>query len=108
MHWSRRTVSIPFASKEGIFWYGAYILFALALVRKVHAYQAVTLPDLVARMFGPRSSKVAAVFTFFNVLPIVYVISLGALLEAVFDIPRFPATQTVELAAGPVRAARST
>lgn len=76
---------------QGIFWYGAYILFALALVRKVHAYRAVTLPDLVARMFGPRSSKVAAVFTFFNVLPIVYVISLGALLEAVFDIPRFPA-----------------
>jgi SSS family solute:Na+ symporter len=73
-----------------VFWYGAYLLFAIFLVHRVHEHQAVTLPDLVGKMFGPRSAKLSAVFTFFNVLPIVYVISLGALLEAIFGWPTIP------------------
>jgi SSS family solute:Na+ symporter len=76
---------------QGVFWYAAYLIFAIFLAHRVYEYRALTLPDLVNRMFGPRSAKVAALFTFFNVLPIVYVISLGALLEALFGVPRLTA-----------------
>ena len=42
-------------------------------------------------MFGPKSGKLSAVFNFFNVLPIAYVISLGILIQALFGIEIFPA-----------------
>ncbi|NCN95700.1 MAG: sodium:solute symporter family protein [Bdellovibrionales bacterium] len=69
---------------QGLFWYLAYIVFALFLVHKIAPYNAVTLPDLVNKMFGPRSAKVAALFNFFNVLPVAYVISLGLFLQSLF------------------------
>lgn len=69
---------------QGFFWYIAYIIFALFIVKKVSKYKAVTLPDLVGKMFGPKSEKLSAVFNFFNVLPIAYVISLGLLIQAIF------------------------
>jgi len=69
---------------QGFFWYIAYILFALFIVKKVSKYQAVTLPNLIGKMFGPKSEKLSAVFNFFNVLPIAYVISLGLLIQAIF------------------------
>lgn len=66
---------------QGLFWYVSYIIFALYLVHKVAPYQAVTLPNLIEKMFGPKSAKLAAVFNFFNVLPIAYVISLGLFIQ---------------------------
>lgn len=35
---------------QGLFWYIAYIIFALFIVRRVKRYEAVTLPDLVGSM----------------------------------------------------------
>lgn len=66
---------------QGVFWYVAYIIFAVLLVKKIEPYRAVTLPDLVSKMFGPRSAKLTAVFNFFNVIPIAYAISLGLFLQ---------------------------
>lgn len=66
---------------QGLFWYVSYIIFALYLVHKVTPYQAVTLPDLIEKMFGTKSAKLAAIFNFFNVLPIAYVISLGLFIQ---------------------------
>jgi SSS family solute:Na+ symporter len=78
---------------QGVFWYIAYILFAIAYIlfaffitHKVAKYKALTLPDLVGQMFGPKAGKLSAVFNFFNVLPIAYVISLGILIQALFGI----------------------
>ncbi len=71
---------------QGVFWYISYIIFAVFLVDRVTEYKAVTLPDLVGKMFGPRSSKVAALFNFFNVLPIAYIISLGILIQSFTDL----------------------
>ncbi len=71
---------------QGVFWYISYILFAFFITHKVAKYKAVTLPDLVEQMFGPRAGKLSAVFNFFNVLPIAYVISLGLLIQALFGI----------------------
>ena len=74
---------------QGLFWYIAYIIFALFIVKKVSRYKAVTLPNLVGMMFGPRSEKLSAIFNFFNVLPIAYVISLGLLIQALFGLTLF-------------------
>ncbi len=71
---------------QGLFWYIAYIIFALFIVKKASAYKALTLPDLVGKMFGPKAGALSAVFNFFNVLPIAYVISLGLLIQAIFGI----------------------
>lgn len=67
---------------QGVFWYIAYIIFALFLVERISSYKAVTLPNLIEKMFGPKSGKVAAIFNFFNVLPIAYVISLGLFIKS--------------------------
>lgn len=71
---------------QGAFWYVAYIIFALFLAAKVKQHQSMTLPDLAHKMFGPKSAKTSAVFTFFNILPISYVLSLGIFLNLVFGI----------------------
>ena len=71
---------------QGFFWYLSYLIFAFFLVKKVSPFKAVTLPDLIGKMFGPRSAKLAAVFNFFNVLPIAYTISLGLFISLIFGI----------------------
>ncbi len=68
---------------QGVFWYVAYLIFAFFLVEKISNYKAVTLPDLINKMFGPKSSFLSAIFNFFNILPIVYVISLGIFLQLI-------------------------
>jgi solute:Na+ symporter, SSS family len=69
---------------QGFFWYISYLIFAFFLINKISPYQAVTLPDLVNKMFGPKSSKLSAIFNFFNVLPIAYSISIGLFLQIIF------------------------
>ena len=69
---------------QGAFWYVTYLIFAFCIAHKVHAFKAVTLPELVGRMFGPRSARLSAVFNFFNILPIVYAISIGLFLQMIF------------------------
>jgi SSS family solute:Na+ symporter len=69
---------------QGLFWYIAYIAFALLIINKITPYKAVTLPDLIGKMFGPRSATLSAFFNFFNVLPIAYTISLGLFGQLLF------------------------
>lgn len=72
---------------QGVFWYASYILFAFFIVHKIARYKAVTLPDLIEKMFGPKSAKLSAIFNFFNILPITYVISLGIFLQLIVGGP---------------------
>lgn len=76
---------------QGVFWYIAYIIFALFLVKKIKSYNSITLPQAAGQLFGERARKTAAVFTFFNVLPISYVLSLGVFLQLVFGFELLPA-----------------
>ena len=69
---------------QGVFWYLAYIIFAFFLVDKIAPYKAVTLPNLLEKMFGKKSGVLGAFFNFFNVLPISYVISLGLFINLLF------------------------
>ena len=71
---------------QGVFWYIAYLIFAFFIVKKITKYQSVTLPDLATQLFGPASGKVAAVFTFFYMMPVAYVLSLGLFLNMIFGI----------------------
>ncbi|MBQ8844287.1 MAG: sodium:solute symporter family protein [Elusimicrobiaceae bacterium] len=71
---------------QGFFWYVAYIIFAFFIAERVAKYQSVTLPDLAQNMFGPKAGKVAAVFTFFYITPVAYVLSLGLFLNMIFGI----------------------
>lgn len=72
---------------QGVFWYITYFIFALFIVDKIAPYKAVTLPDLIGKMFGKKSRKLSALFNLFNVLPTVYLISLGIFLQLFFDQP---------------------
>lgn len=72
---------------QGFFWYLSYFVFAIFLVNKIKQSNAVTLAELVGQKFGPRSAKLAAIFNFFNVVPVVYTISLGILFQSLFHIP---------------------
>ncbi len=72
---------------QGVFWYVAYLLFAFFIVDKVKNYHAVTLPDLMNKMFGKKAAALSAIFNFFNVLPIAYVISLGLFLQLFISAP---------------------
>jgi SSS family solute:Na+ symporter len=69
---------------QGFFWYLTYVLFALFIVDSIEPYRATTFPDLVGKMFGPRAQKLSVFFTFFNVLPIAYTISIGILLQSIW------------------------
>ncbi len=71
---------------QGVFWYAAYLIFAFFIAEKVARYNSMTLPDLTHQMFGPKSAKVAAVFTLLSVTPVAYVLSLGMFLHMVFGI----------------------
>ena len=71
---------------QGVFWYVAYLIFAFFITHKIAKYHSLTLPDLTSQLFGPKSAKVAAFFTFFYMTPVAYVLSLGLFLHLVFGI----------------------
>lgn len=70
---------------QGFFWYVTYLIFAFFLLNKISPYKAVTLPDLVGQIFGPRSSKLAAIMNILNLVPIVYTVSMGLLIDMIFN-----------------------
>ncbi len=74
---------------QGFFWYVTYIIFAFFLVNRIRRYEALTLPDLVGKMFGKKARILAAIFNLFNVIPIAYTISLGILIQSFFSISFF-------------------
>ncbi len=76
---------------QGMFWYFAYIVFALFMVDRIKKYESVTMPQLAQMMFGKKAGYTTAVFTFFGVLPIAYVLSLGIFLNLVFGWELLPA-----------------
>jgi len=51
---------------QGVFWYISYILFALFLVNRIRAFEAVTLPEMVTKMFGPVSVTYCSSVQFFQ------------------------------------------
>ena len=69
---------------QGVFWYVAYLIFACFLVARIRNTRARTMPDLLGKMFGPRSAKVGAWLNLLNVLPLTYVLTLGTFFTLLF------------------------
>lgn len=74
---------------QGVFWYITYFIFALFLVDKIKAYEAITLPELAGEMFGKNARLIAAIFNFFNVVPVTYTISLGIFIKVFTGVSLF-------------------
>lgn len=72
---------------QGFFWYLTYLIFAFFLVDKIAPYKAITLPDLVGKIFGVKSEKLAALFNILNLVPVAYCISLGLFIKMLFNLP---------------------
>ena len=54
------------------------------ILPKIKSYNALTLPDLIGKLFGPKSKKLAALFNILNLVPIAYTISIGVLIQMLF------------------------
>src|SRR5690606_39153801 len=48
---------------------------------------AMTMPQLLEEMFGVRAGKVGAIFNFFNVVPVAYIISVGIIVRSFTNLP---------------------
>ena len=69
---------------QGVFWYVIYIFFAFYLLKKIDSYKAVTLPDLIGKMFGKGAAKVVAMIYCVTMLPVAALIGLGIFLKFMF------------------------
>lgn len=69
---------------QGFFWYAAYLLFAFFVFKRIKHLNAITLPDLLHKMVGPKAKNLAAFFNIMNLVPIAYCISIGQLINMLF------------------------
>lgn len=72
---------------QGVFWYLAYLTFALLLAERVRTSEALSLPDFVENRYGKKSARLIAVVNCFDMLPISYVMSCGFFLKTLFEVP---------------------
>lgn len=72
---------------QGFFWYLTYIIFAFFIIKRLKNFNALTLPDLLGKMFGEKSAKLSAILNLINLIPIAYAISMGLLIQMLFGVP---------------------
>lgn len=66
---------------QGLFWYVAYLVFAIFLAKKIREKKVLSLPELIGQKFGERARKVSAIILFFHALPLTYAVSVGLFLQ---------------------------
>ncbi len=69
---------------QGFFWYLSYLLFAYFLAPKINLQETLSLPHLVSKIFGEKTSHISAFLSFIDALPILYLTSLGILVQMFF------------------------
>jgi SSS family solute:Na+ symporter len=69
---------------QGLFWYFTYFIFAKYILPKIKKNEVASLPELVGTLIGPKSQKISALFNILNLIPIVYAISLGLIIQMIF------------------------
>ena len=74
---------------QGVFWYVAYLIFALILIRKLPRSHAMTFPDLIGHHLGPKARMLSSVLNIINLLPIACVLNLGILIQFLTKWPLF-------------------
>jgi SSS family solute:Na+ symporter len=71
---------------QGLFWYAAYFIFAIVLVKKIRQKKVLSLPELIGQKFGTQARTFSAIILFFHALPVTYSISVGVLLQLMLGI----------------------
>ena len=66
---------------QGLFWYVAYFIFAVALAKKIRQQKVLSLPEIIGRKFGPKARKLSGVILFLHALPVTYGVSVGIFLQ---------------------------
>lgn len=74
---------------QGLFWYLAYIIFALVIIPKLNYDDGVTLPELVGKKVGSKSKKLVMLLSYFNFIPIAYVLSLALFVQTLTGLDLF-------------------
>ena len=72
---------------QGGFWYLTYLLFALALAKRLNHSGHTTLPDQMGALHGPAARLLATLLNFLNVVPVAYLLSLGLMIRLVTGWP---------------------
>ena len=67
----------------GLPYYLAAILFALVLAPRLRRSEAVSIPELMRRSYGPRAGRVGAAMIWAVTIPVAYVLMSATLLESV-------------------------
>lgn len=71
---------------NGVFWYVAYLVFAIFVVRKIKRSQALTFPEFVSQHISPKAGKITAFLVFIKMLPIVYSVAIGIFISTIFGL----------------------
>jgi SSS family solute:Na+ symporter len=69
---------------QGLVWYISYFIFIFFILPKISNQEAITLPDMIGKKFGPKSEKVSGILNFFTLLPISEILGAGILLQTLF------------------------
>ena len=78
---------------QGVVWYVVYLLFVGVIIPRIPEnsliYQVSTFPELVGKIFGPRSRKITAILNVLSLLPIASVLGLGIFIQFIFGFSLF-------------------
>jgi len=61
-----------------------FIVFSFLIVPRLRKFSAMSVPDLIRGLYGKKSAKLAALFNLFCMLPILYAVLFGSLLQNLF------------------------
>jgi len=62
---------------QGWYWYLVYLIFVIFFVGKIQRSDERTLPGLLSQVHGPSIRPIVAIYTYINVVPIAYLVSIG-------------------------------
>ncbi len=69
---------------QGLFWYLIYFFLVFFLVEKIHKSQLFSIPDELEKTYDKRTAVTGAVVNLMLLLPTVYIMSLGLILQWIF------------------------
>jgi len=62
----------------------AFLIYIFLIAPRLRKFSAMSIPDLVRGLYGRRSAKIAALLNLFSMLPILYAVFLGMILQSLF------------------------
>lgn len=70
---------------QGLFWYLAYIIFAIYVLPKIWQSNSLTITEFIAKKIGSKAMKITGILLIIKMLPIVYLISSAIFVSQLFD-----------------------